>query len=315
MGKNLKAGESTMEGVIILAVILIIIISMPKNPNRTASVSPGSIFSTGNSPIPGSSTAGGPVIRSAPQAQYISLGTGNAAYSYQPYEEYVTIENYGREPVNITGWQLKNGKDKRAYYQGGMLQRFSADVAVVPQAARLLSPTGQNILGDVILAQGESAVVTTGSVNVQSPYKITSFKENSCTGYLEKLPDYAFTPPLSQNCPWPSKEPGIENLPPECRDIISTISSCQTPVFESRDLNREPCDNCLNGKIVPSYCAAFIKEHYSYEGCVRNHAGNANFYGRTWRIFLGRGWEMWAKDYEMVNLFNSAGQLVDFKNY
>jgi len=231
MSKKLQAGEGTMEGIIILAVILIIVISMPKNPSQTASVSPGSIFYTGNSPIPGTGSTGGPVIKSAPQAQYISLGTGNAAYSYQPYEEYVTIENYGREPVNITGWQLKNGKDKRAYYQGGMLQRFSADVAVVPQAARLLSPTGQNILGDVILAQGESAVVTTGSVNVQSPYKITSFKENSCTGYLEKLPDYAFTPPLSQNCPWPSKEPGIENLPPECRDIISTISSCQTPVL------------------------------------------------------------------------------------
>ena len=85
-------------------------------------------------------------------------------------------------------------------------QRFSADVAVIPQAARLLSPTGQNILGDVILAQGESAVVTTGSVNVHTPYKISSFKETSCTGYLEKLPDYAFTPSLSQNCPWPSKD-------------------------------------------------------------------------------------------------------------
>lgn len=304
-----------MEGILILAVLLVIIISMPKDKSNTAMVSPGSIFSPGSFVDYSGGNTGSAAIKSAHQSQYISLGTGNAAYSYQSYEEYVTIDNYGRTPANITGWQLKNGKDERPYYQGGMLQRFSADVALIPQAARLLSPTGQNFFEDIILAGGESAVITTGSVGVQSPYKIVSFKENSCTGYLERLPDYAFTPALSQNCPQPERETGIETLPPECRDVISTLSTCQTPKFESHDRNRETCDNCLNGESTPSYCAAFMREHYSYEGCVKNHATDADFYGWTWRIFLGRGWEMWAKDYETIELFNISGQLVDFKNY
>lgn len=301
MRKRWQAGESAVEGMLILTVLLVIIITMPKESR--------------NDGVTITSERNGTAIRSAPQSQNVSVGSGNAAYSYQSYEEYITIDNYGQNPVSITNWQLRNGKDKRAFYQGGMLQRFSADVAIIPQAVLVLSPTGQNVLGDVILKQGEEAVITTGSVGVQSPYKITSFKENSCTGYLERLPDYAFSPPLTQNCPQPGKEPGIEALPPECRDVISNISSCQTSEFASQDRDRQPCDNCLNGKSVPSYCAAFIKEHFSYRGCVLNHSGDKDFSGRTWRIFLGRGWEMWAKDYETIELFNSAGQLVSFQNY
>ncbi len=305
MGKNLKKGEGNVNGILILAVLLIIIISTPEDGNRTASVSSGSIFSSGNYISQ----------ESAPQSQHISLSTGNAAYSYQPYEEYVTIDNYGGSPVNITGWQLRNGKDKRPYYQSGILQRFSADIAVIPQATRVLSPQGQNVFGDVILQSGETAIITTGAIGLLSPYKIVSFKENSCTGYLERLSDYAFTPPLSQACPQPDREPGIDGLPPECRDIIRTVSSCETPEFKFKDWNGEPCDNCLDGKSMPSYCAAFIKEHYSYQGCIANHLNDANFSGRTWRVFLNRGWEMWAEDYETIELFNSYGQLVDFKNY
>lgn len=304
-----------MEGILILAVLIIIIISMPKDSNRTASVTPGSIFSSNNYISRESGSTNGTNLKSAPQAQYISLNSGNAAYSYQPYEEYITIDNYGTKPVDITGWQLKNGKDKRPYYQGGILQRFSADVAVIPQAARILSPVGTNFFENIVLNRSESAVITTGSMGIQSPYKIVSFKENACTGYLEKLSDYAFAPPLSQSCPDPRREPGVEMLPPECRDIISTISSCETPEFKSYSLSREPCDNCLDGRSVPSYCAAFIREHYSYQGCIANHLNDPNFSGRTWRVFLGRRWEMWAEDYETIELFNSYGQLVDFKNY
>lgn len=315
MRKNLQRGEGNLNGILILAVLLMIIISMPKeSPNNGATITSSSNSNT-SSISPYGRTVVGTTVKSSAQSASISLGTGNAAYSYQPYEEYITIENYGNVAVNITNWQLRNGKDKRPYYQGGMLQRFSADIALIPQAARMLSPIGQNILGDVILERGENAVVTTGSVGVPSPYRIVSFKENSCTGYLERLPDYSFTPPLTQNCPRPDREPGIEGLPAECRDIISGISSCQTPEFEARDRNREPCDNCLNGKMVPSYCAAFIREHYSYRGCIANHSGNADFSGRTWRIFLNRGWEMWAKDYETIELYNSMGQLVDYENY
>ncbi len=297
-----------IEGVVILAVLIVIIIIMPKDSRDRTITSPRANLSYG-------SEVSGTTLRSAPQARYVSLGAGNAAYAYQPYEEYITIENRGESSVNITNWQLKNGKDKRPYYLGGTLQRFSADIALIPQATRRLSPYGNNLFGDVILERGERAIVTTGSVGVQSPYRIVSFKENSCSGYLEKLSDYAFTPPLTQNCPRPDREPGVENLDTECRSFISTLSSCQTPTFNVRDSQGDPCTTCVNDRFLNSSCVAFIKEHFNYGSCIAYHGNDADFSGRTWRIFLGRGWEMWAKEYETIELWNQLGQLVDFQNY
>ncbi len=305
MRTRLQRGEGSLDGIIILAVILIIIWVTPKgntNSDESGNWVPRTTISSYST-------------TTSPQAQYISLGTGNAAYSYQPYEEYISIENRGNTAIDITGWQLKNGKDKRPYYLGGTLQRFSADVAIIPQATLSLSPTGASVLSNVVLGQNERAIVTTGAVGPRSSIQITSFKENMCTGYIEALPDYAFIPPLSQNCPRPASEPGIRNLPPDCRDFINTLSSCKTPEFGGRNREGQSCDNCVNGVELPNYCRAFIKEHFSYQGCVANHGKKPDFSGRTWRIFLGRGWEMWAKDYETIELFNQSGQLVDFQNY
>ena len=302
------------EGIIILAVLLIIIITLPRG--NDVNTDGTTIFSSGNSETSSSDTeVPGTQVRSAPQSQYVSISSGNASYAYQPYEEYITIENRGSSPVNITGWQLRNGKDKRPYNMGGSLQRFSADIALIPQATRMLPASGAAVLENVVLAQGEKAVVTTGKVGSREPYAITSFKENMCTGYIEALPDYAFTPPLSRNCPRPSNEPGVENLDRECRDFLSTISSCETPKIGGEDRNGEKCSTCVNGREVSSSCRAFIEEHFNYQGCAATHRNNPKFEGRTWRVFLGRGWEMWADDYESIELFNQHGQLVDFRNY
>ncbi|MDO8565082.1 MAG: hypothetical protein Q7R67_00415 [bacterium] len=321
MGMRFKRGEGDLDGIVILAVLLIIIWVTPKShtPSETGIWTPGatiSSYGTDNNTSRG--TVSGTTLSSAGasrSAQSVSLGTGNASYSYQPYEEYVTIENYGRNPIDITGWQLKNGKDQRPYNLGGTLQRFSADIAVIPRATLFLSPTGQSALSNVVLGDGEKAIVTTGGVSVTSPYRIVSFKENICTGYIETHPDYAFTPSLTQNCPRPLDEPGVKNLPTECRDFMNTLSSCRIPEFGGKDSEGEYCENCVQGKLLPSSCVAFVREHFTYQGCVANHRNDPGFEGRTWRIFLGRGWEMWNKDYESIELFDNLGQLVDFKNY
>lgn len=301
MKHRLNTGEGMLEGIVILATIILIMVLMPKE---------GSPLGT----EPGGFNSGG-TSRTNSNSSYISLGSGNAAYAYQPYEEYVTIENRGSNSVDITGWQLKNGKDKREYNQGGTLQRFSADVALIPQATLSLSPFGNNTLVNVVLQQGERAVVTTGSIGVRTPYTITSFKENTCTGYIEAMPDYAFTPALSLRCPDPTLEPGFINLDKECRDTISSLAICETPRIGGKDREGENCRNCVNGREVSSSCSTFIEEHFSYQGCVANHSSNPEYSDKTWRIFLGRGWEMWADDYETIELFNSFGQLMDSKNY
>lgn len=301
MKRNFQAGDSILEGIVILATIILIMVLLPKEGSPLGT-DPGS-FNSGWSSESNSNNS------------YVSLGTGNAAYAYQPYEEYITIENRGNSSVNITGWQLKNGKDKREYTQGGTLQRFSADIALIPQATLSLSPSGNNTLTNVVLQQGERAIITTGNIAVRIPYVITSFKENMCTGYIEALPDYAFSPALSRKCPNPTLEPGFNNLNKECRDAISSFGVCETPQIGGKDRDGENCPNCVNGRQVSSSCKAFVEERFNYQGCVANHSSNPEYSGRTWRIFLGRGWEMWANDYETIELFNSLGQLVDSKNY
>ncbi|OHA96387.1 MAG: hypothetical protein A3J09_02240 [Candidatus Zambryskibacteria bacterium RIFCSPLOWO2_02_FULL_51_21] len=296
MRKNLQSGQSAVIGLIILAVLIVITITMPKDSRQIETVSssgaPSSISSANSPSSAASSGSNG--------SNHISIGSGNASYAYQPYEEYITIENRGDTAVNLGGWQLRNGKDKRPYYSGSVLQRFSADVAILP---------------GISLGPGERAIVTTGRIAVQSPYPIENFRENVCTGYIEALPDYAFVPSLTQNCPRPSLEPGAENLDRECRDFVSYFPTCQTPVFGGKDSDGEYCENCINGKRLSSSCASYLKEHFSYQGCLAYHSRDAGFTGKTWRLFLGRGWEMWADKYETIELYDSNGQLVDYQNY
>ena len=312
MRKNLEAGEVDVSGLVILAVIIIILIIMPKDrPNSTSNSQKTAISSGSYRTYQGGLNAKG----GAPESEYIAISSGNAPYSYQSYEEYIIIQNYGSASVDITNWQLKNGKDARAYTQGGSLQRFSADVATIPRATLSLSASGNNILQDVVLARGESAIITTGKVGVNHPYKIESFKENICSGYLEALPEYAFNPPLSRNCPLPAREPGLESLDTECRRYVERMPACRTPQFETRDSNGDICHNCVDKQPLSSVCVAFVKAHFSYPGCITYHRGEPDFSKRTWRVFLGRGWEMWAKDYESIELFNQFGQLVTSQSY
>ncbi len=303
MGKS----DGMLEGIIILIVLIIIMIITPKGTSNIATKSPQSDTQ--------SSSAEKTPTPTSPYKQSISLSTGNAPYAYQSYEEYITIDNVGSGPIDITNWQLKNGKGERAYSQGGNLQYYPSDVAIIGQATSFVSPTGSNSFKDIVLQQGESAVITTGSVSNQSPYKIVSFKENICSGYLDDLPEYTFTPPLSTNCPRPKNEPGVELLDSECRTFIENMSSCRTPKFNTVDENGDICYNCVNSKPLSSSCVDFIKNHFNYSSCIANHKNDSDFSGRTWRIFLGKGWEMWAEKYEKIELFDQLGRLVNYRSY
>ena len=305
----MKNGNSTAEGIVILAVLIVITLMGALKGTSNSTVNPSN--PSGNT----SPNRGNTAVSNSSHALNISLGTGNASYAYQPYEEYITIDNREREPVDITNWQLKNAKDKRAYDLGGSLKYFPADTAKIGQAAPFVSPMGTNIFQNVILQDGETAIITTGSIGSQLPYKIVSFKENICSGFLEDLPEYTFTPPLARNCPGPRDEPGVSALDTECRKFIERMTPCRTPQFNTRDREGDICSNCVDGKLLSGSCVAFIKSHFNYGSCIANHVNNPNFSGRTWRIFLGRGWEMWAEDYETIELFDQFGRLVDSRNY
>ncbi len=310
LSTSLKAGNGTLEGIIILAVLLVIILVAPKG-NSNPTVSP---FNPSRSSVSNSNQEN-TAVPDSPYARNVSLGSGNATYAYQTYEEYVTIDNRGSDPINITNWQLKNGKDRRAYDLGGNLRYAPADTATIGQATLYVSPSGRNTFQNIVLKSGETAVVTTGQVGSQSPYKIVSFKENICSGYLEDLVEYDFTPPLTRHCLQPESEPGVGALDTECRRFIERMSSCRTPEFDTRDIDEDICHNCVDGTPLSSSCVVFIKSRFNYNSCIANHAGDTNFSGQTWRIFLGRGWEMWASEYETIGLYDQLGRLVDYRTY
>ncbi|MSR87656.1 MAG: hypothetical protein EXS69_00590 [Candidatus Zambryskibacteria bacterium] len=324
MSKSLQKGSSDIVGIIILVIIITILLASPKDPSKPPTfTNSNQVWSwtqgTTLTSIGSANARGGEAPSTSPSSSnyssIISVSSGNAPYTYQSYEEYITIDNQSFSSIDITDWQLRNGKDKRSYSQGGSLQRFSADIALIPQGTILLSPSGNSLMQNIVLNGGERAIVTTGSIGANSPYRIMSFKESICTGYIESLSDYAFSPALSQNCPSPAKDSGVENLDSQCRNFINTLYSCRTPEFNAKTSNGATCNTCVNGEILSSSCTAFIREHYSYRGCVAYHKNDQNFSGRTWRIFLGRGWEMWAKDYETIELYDRLGQLVNFQNY
>src|SRR3989344_2484683 len=299
--------NDTLLGIVILVVLIIIMIITPK----------GSKSPVTSTPQDNTQDASGEKIISptSPYKQSVSLGTGNASYSYQAYEEYITLDNTGNESIDITNWKLKNGKGERAYSTGGDLRYFTSDIAIIGQATLFVSPTGNNIFQNIVLKGNERAVITTGSIGSQLPYKIVSFKENICSGYLEDLPEYTFIPPLSNDCPRPRNEPGVSALDTECRTFIESMSSCRTPKFDTKDSDGEICHSCVNNVLLSSACVSFIKNHFNYASCIYNHKNDTDFSGHTWRIFLGRGWEMWAEKYETIELFDKSGKLVSHITY
>jgi hypothetical protein len=316
-----------IEGLIMafgLAAIFILFI-LPKGPaGPTVSLLNLSGVNSGASFMPSSGSGSDKnILKDSPQANSVSINTGNASYSIQPIDEYVELRNNTNKPVNISGWKLTNAKGERTYTAGNVVQRFNSDEVVIPRAAKVMSPYGMGYPADVILSPNESAIITTGSIGITSPMKIVSFKENLCTGYIEDLPEYAFTPSLSRNCVQPRYEPGVRNLDTQCQDYINSMQSCRTPLFntvdtQGRTADRQgnTCNGCVDGNnTLTASCITFIKSHFSYQGCLANHQNDPNFEGRTWRIFLNKQWELWAKNYETISLFDSSGKLVNFVSY
>lgn len=314
MKMRLDKGESNWHAVAIIAVCLMALVFAPKSNENP----PGKSAGTGLFSAPSfiSSQSSSNESRSSSGGDSLSISSGNAIYAYQPYEEYVTVENWGRTSVDITGWQLRNGKDKRTYNLNGQLQRFSADIAVIPQATLTLQPSGASVMQDVVLAPGDRAILVTGSAPNTAGLKLVSFKENMCTGYLQNNDDYRFEPSLDTRCPDPEDEPGVTNLEASCRLFIESLPSCRTPEKTLTDNRGETCDTCVNHERISSACANFVLNHFSYRGCVLNHASDARFNDAdTWHIYLGRSWEMWAENYETIELYDAFNNLRAWQNY
>lgn len=247
-------------------------------------------------------------------SQTLDLNTGNAQSSSDPMGEYIIIENRGSSPVNITGMRLENDKSTRNYSVGSQYVNYASDVGIIPQGAKIISPDGKSRLEDIILGSGERAIVVSGSPGNLSSYALTSFKENSCTGYLSET--YNFPSGMEKSCVRPYEEDGKNSLDLACKKYIDSMRACHAPKYGGVDRERRVCNDCVDGtEGLTSQCTAYIKTHFSYEGCLANHIGEKNFEGKTWHVYLHRPWEMWSNDDETFYLYNKSGKLESSVSY
>lgn len=322
MRAKLQKGGMTEGLLIFLGIIVVIFVLLGKSgvPGTGTSFSllgPVSGNSSSASGDNSSLSANLPVpTRTSPYAGKIHLGSGNAAYEIQPSQEYITIENDSASPVDITGWTISNGAGLRTYPVGGNQEKFASDVVTIPQGSALISSVSS--LQDIVLKTNESAAIVTGSVGTTYPYKITTFKENECTGYLTQsnIYSYSFSPSIEKSCVEPRDEPGSNGLDLTCQNYIESMQSCHTPKYNTVDSQGNVCNNCVDGDSgLSNACVAYIQTHFSYEGCLANHENDPNFYGSIWHVYLGRSFELWAANHEVITLYDSTGKVVDYLSY
>ena len=239
----------------------------------------------------------------------VRLSLGNAQYEIQPMNEYVTLYSQSQTPINISGWRLVSSKQKVTYQSGSV---------AVPFGSKLFYPGATKNLTPIILEQGDQANIITGNLPSLSPYLIdVSFKTNVCSGYLEELPNYQFTPPLYSMCPDSKKAPGIQNLDDDCYGFIERLSYCHTPEFRSvrnyqGEMESGYVDDTPN---LSTGCKNFLKDTYNYPACVDRNKNNPDFYGQTWYIYLNQKYELWGEKRETISLYDNQGLLVDQITY
>ncbi len=248
----------------------------------------------------------------------ITLTRGNASYEFQPNKEYITLNANGLrdEKVTITGWTLTNGKGSVPYQRYDGRVYFPSDIVKIPGAARLFVLDGVNTNSPIVLERGSKVTLVTGTLsNINNTYLgVNGFLVNQCSGYIENLPSFDFQPRLSnRSCPKPEDEVNIRGLEKSCRVFVENLQTCKTPQFDTRTfVNGELQRDCVDGVCgLTSQCRVMLRNTFNYNACVSRHASDQNFYTKEWRVYLNQKWELWAKEYETITLFDEEGKVVD----
>ncbi len=247
----------------------------------------------------------------------VKINRGSASSAYQPAQEYISlsVSRNLKDSINLTGWTLKNGAGDRITYVSGNRVNIPSTVVAIPSALQIWRPGERGTLSPIVVKGGETIYIVTGNGPQISPYNVTkSFRVNKCSGYLEQIPNANFSPSLSSSCPNYNTETALANIAEDCYKFVRSFGSCVTPDFKE-DLCRT--DRYMNNTIckIPSYCKDLIKQYFGYESCLANHATDEDFFKTEWRIFLGRSWELWAKERESISLYDNQGLLVNKLTY
>jgi hypothetical protein len=255
-----------------------------------------------NTSSSGSNTSG----PNSPYTGLLSLSSGSAESSYQPTDEYIEISNNSSSPVDISGWTLQNAFGNRPIQTtGNQAVHVAPEKVTIPLGTNFLDPSGNFAVGPIILAPGDTAIVTTGGPFVAYPFKIsTSFRVNECAGYLNYT--YPFDPSIDNICPAPQNEPGIDSITDVCYQYVKDIPTCYDPSVQDKAN--------LKDNFQPN-CIGYIETHFNYAACVQNHENDADFNKPTWRVFLGLSHELWHEPDDSIKLLDRQGRIVDEIDY
>ncbi|MDR3570747.1 MAG: lamin tail domain-containing protein [Candidatus Pacebacteria bacterium] len=216
----------------------------------------------------------------SPYVNDIAISAEGATAS-DPQQEYLAVQNIGQSTIDISGWSLQSAlTSARAY---------------IPLAASFFRLGELNSQTALQLAPGGVAIVTTG----RSPVG-TSFRENSCSGYLEQLQQY--TPPIQTQCPSPSDAASqAAQYGQSCASFVSSIPFCTFPQSLPSNLSTQ--------------CQAFIQNTLSYNGCVATHQNDNTFASNNWRVYLDGSKELWNNSHDTIRLLDSQGEVVAVTSY
>jgi len=212
--------------------------------------------------------------------------TGTA--TTDPALEYITLEAHTQNtaPISIAGWSLQSV--------------YSHNRPTIPAGTRTFVMGEIPKQVEIYLDPGENAIVSSGI----SPIG-TSFKETRCTGYLGQF--QTFVPSLYESCPSPESEVLSEPATSRTND-----PSCVA--FASRI----PLCSFYFGEVpsgITAQCYSLIRNSLTYNGCVSRNSWRPSFSGDTWRVFLGRGQELWGVDHDVIRLLDREGRVVDVLSY
>ncbi len=283
MDKQAKKDLFIVLGILILIFLVWIFTGGPSKPSSKSG--PFTIF-----PIEGpqlirsqNDTSNAPDKNTSSHKNEASLSTTRSIRESDVQKEYLEIRASSKNTgtVNISNWSLEN--------QDGTKVKFG-------QATFLYTLGEINTEQEIFLNPGEKALVITG----QSPLGI-SFKTNKCMGYLAEMQD--FYPKLQTKCPHPIDDEVLPaSIDNQCIDYIDKeFELCKTYIA---------LQSTISGN-----CREYINERINYNGCVRWHKNNSDFYQPEYRIYLKKNSELWDDEHGKIILYDENGSIIDWISY
>lgn len=214
-------------------------------------------------------------------------GTGETLETKPDVEHLRLVASWNNTvPVDITGWSLQSAVTGVRVH--------------IPRGAYDFRMGFVNEQKNIQLNAGASVIITSGGSPVG-----TSFRENTCSGYLNQF--QSFSPPLPEHCPYPSEAVPLsaENLNlygDACVDLARTLPTCRVPISYFTSELSQPC-------------RSFLANTLSYNGCIDTYRYRANFTENLWRVYLNSPRELWRNTHDVIRLLDAKGRTVDALAY